>query len=179
VSTRVTTIQVFQAFQEGDRVHFRFEFTGGPVDRRNRQLAVGRWSKWVVYGDYTRHPEPSDDPDHKPHNPNETKPRPYKGPMKRGAKFNYGGGIEDDPTIDETYAVRLYFTGGGGHQYFADVDMRVTGIRSKIVYLQTVSNQPQNLAPEGEVPIIVPAGEKFISLEDLKKIYVPMALDEK
>jgi hypothetical protein len=105
--------------QPGEHVRFRFEFSGGPVDRRDRQRKIGRWSEWAVHGDYTFTPEPPDKPKDKPPKSDETKPRPYKGPRHGSAHFHYGGGIEEDPTIGDTYPVRLYFM-SGGRQHHAD-----------------------------------------------------------
>jgi hypothetical protein len=37
----------------GEHARFKFEFRGGPVDRRDRS-SLGQWSEWVVEGDYDR-----------------------------------------------------------------------------------------------------------------------------
>ena len=35
----------------GETKRFHFEFRGGPVDRRNRSIELGSWSKWIVEGE--------------------------------------------------------------------------------------------------------------------------------
>ena len=166
--------------KEGEHVRFRLEFSGGPVDRRDRSLKVGRWSDWVAEGDYTRPKPPSKKPGPKGPGGHHTKPRPYHGTAGRRHPMLYGGGIDPDPGVDETYSVEIRFA-SEGQEYTTEIEMRVTSVDAKRdrVYLETTNDEPLDVAPEGHQPLVVEAHRRgFFKLSDIQHPTTPMALDE-
>jgi hypothetical protein len=162
----------------GEHVRFRFEFSGGPVDQRDRRIPAGRWSTWVAEGDWTRPKPPSKKPAPKRPARRTTTPRPYRGGTGASRPMYYAGGIDPDPAVHETYDVTIRFR-SGGQEYFTEIEVEVLSVDAAKdrVWVRTTNLEPLDVAPEGQTPLIVaPQRTGYFLLSELDKPTVPMAL---
>jgi outer membrane protein OmpA-like peptidoglycan-associated protein len=96
----------------------------------------------------------------------EVTPRPFPGKVSGTFDFGYVSGLPLDPEMNTNYPVRIGFRSEGS-VYTAVVGFAVTNKTPTHVEMESTNTEPLNVAPEGDPPLVIEAGNPAVISYDV------------